>query len=125
MGKMTIKLSMEDGVLSAKFVTDNHQVKSMLESNLALFKQQLESSGIKVEKAEVAVQLGGGTDYNSMAGNSQQQWQFSEPRNTGTVLNNSDYVEGYSHYAGDESGAEDANPLYDDITGDSSVSYIV
>ena len=125
LGKMTIKLSLEEGVLSAKFVTDNQQVKGLLESNLALFRQQLEAAGIKVDKAEVAFQMGGGTDYDSMAGNPQFQWQQGEAGNNGKTLAESVMTQGYSQYAGEELETEEGNPFYDDITGDSSVSYIV
>ncbi len=125
LGKMTIKLSMEDGVLSAKFVTDNHQVKSMLESNLALFKQQLEAAGIKVEKTEVSVQLSGGTDYNSMTGDQQGQWQFSDQAQASLTRSSGVYQDGYADYSNEDLETAVINSLNDEVNEDSSVSYLV
>ncbi len=74
LGKMTIKLLMEDGVLTAKFITDNHNVKSIIESNLAALRASFEAQGIKVEKTEVGVQVNAGNDNGSFQ-NGQQQMQ--------------------------------------------------
>lgn len=60
LGKMTIKLVVEEGVLTARFLTENQQVKHLLESNLNTLRQSLEAQGIRVEKTEVNVQLNNG-----------------------------------------------------------------
>ncbi|NLB87946.1 MAG: hypothetical protein GX790_01775 [Syntrophomonadaceae bacterium] len=60
LGKMAIKIVVEEGILTAKFITDNLQVKHLLESNLNTLRQSLESQGIRVEKTEVNVQLNNG-----------------------------------------------------------------
>ncbi|WP_054694435.1 flagellar hook-length control protein FliK [Syntrophomonas palmitatica] len=75
LGKMTIKVLMEDGVLTARFITDNHQVKQMLESNLPNLKQTLENHGIRVEKTEVNVQLNNGGTYDGYQEGRHDQWQ--------------------------------------------------
>ncbi len=75
LGKMTIKLAMEEGGLTARFITDNLQVKNLLESNLNALKQTLESHGIKVEKTEVNVQLNNGGMFDGSEGNQQDRWQ--------------------------------------------------
>lgn len=126
LGKMTIKLSMEDGVLSAKFVTDNHTVKNMLENNLAMFKQQLDDAGIKVDKAEVSVQVGTGTDYNSAAGDQQGQWQFDQQNQSsaGRQISYSSQ-DGYNNYGSEAEEPISNNPIYDELQGDSSVSYVI
>ena len=36
LGKLTIKVMVEEGAVTARFITDNHQVKQMLEANLGL-----------------------------------------------------------------------------------------
>lgn len=76
LGKMTIKLAMEEGVLTARFLTDNPQVKNLLESNLSTLRQQLESQGIKVEKTEVNVQLNNGGLFDGSEGQPQDRWQY-------------------------------------------------
>jgi len=75
LGKMTIKLVVEEGGLTAKFITDNLHVKNMLESNLHVLKQTLENQGIKVEKTEVNVQLNNGGMFDGSEGNQQEPWQ--------------------------------------------------
>lgn len=60
LGRMTIKLVVEEGILTARFLTENQQVKHLLESNLNSLRQSLEAQGIRVEKAEVNVQLNNG-----------------------------------------------------------------
>lgn len=57
LGKLHINLSIEDGVLTARFHTDNQQVRHMLEGGIGQLKSALENNGIRLEKAEVNVDL--------------------------------------------------------------------
>ncbi|MDD3267782.1 MAG: flagellar hook-length control protein FliK [Syntrophomonadaceae bacterium] len=75
LGKMTIKISVEEGLVTARFITDSHQVKQMLDSNLNTLKQTLEAQGIRVEKTEVNVQLNNGGMFDGSGQNSQESWQ--------------------------------------------------
>ena len=74
LGKMTIKLVLEDGLLTARFITENHQVKHLLDSNLNSLRQSLESQGIRVEKTEVNVQLNNGGLFDGSEGSRQDLW---------------------------------------------------
>lgn len=76
LGKLTIKVVMEEGAVTARFITDNHQVKQMLESNINLLKQSLEAQGMRVERAEVNVQLNNGGLFDGSEGN--RQWMFNQ-----------------------------------------------
>lgn len=78
LGKMTIKLVLEDGLLTARFITENHQVKHLLDSNLNSLRQSLESQGIRVEKTEVNVQLNNGGLFDGSEGSRQDLWE--QPR---------------------------------------------
>ena len=60
LGKMMVTLTVQEGVLTAKFITESHQVKGLLEANMQALKQNLEANGIRVEKAEVGVQVNTG-----------------------------------------------------------------
>ncbi|MDR1615724.1 MAG: flagellar hook-length control protein FliK [Syntrophomonadaceae bacterium] len=73
LGKMMIKVVMEEGALIAKFYTENNQVKALIENNLAMLKQNFEAQGIKVEKTEVNVQVNADSNNNQDARNQQQQ----------------------------------------------------
>lgn len=81
LGKMTIQIAVDDGKVVAKIITSNEHVKNMLAANLDTLRQSLEANGMKVEKAEVNVQLyndGGsftGSDSNGYTLWSQQQQQ--------------------------------------------------
>lgn len=74
LGKMIIKIAVEEGVVTARFITENHQVKQLLESNMAALRQSLESQGIRVEKAEVSVQLNNGGLFDGSENHREQSW---------------------------------------------------
>lgn len=75
LGKVTIKIMLEDGAITAKFITDSHQVKHLLDSNLNTLRQSLETQGMKVEKTEVNVQLSNGGMFDGSQGERQDLWQ--------------------------------------------------
>ena len=74
LGRLTIKVALEDGAVIARLIAENLQVKHMLESNLASLKQSLESQGIKVERAEVSVQLNNGGMFDGSEDSRQYLW---------------------------------------------------
>ncbi len=75
LGKMTIKIAVEEGILTARFLTENHQVKNLLESNLNTLRQSLEAQGIKVEKTEVNVQLNNGGLFDGSENGRESKWE--------------------------------------------------
>jgi len=74
LGKLTIKVMVEEGAVTARFITDNHQVKQMLEANLSMLRQTLESQGMRVERAEVDVQLSNGSLFDGS--HEQRDWNW-------------------------------------------------
>lgn len=58
LGELQMKLVVEDGKVTAQFLTNNNNVKETLENNLMQLKQNLQDQGIKVEK--LSVLIGGG-----------------------------------------------------------------
>jgi hypothetical protein len=77
----------EEGAVTARFITDNHQVKQMLEANLGMLRQTLESHGMKVERAEVDVQLNQGGLFDGSEGQQGWNWGHRLPlRTTGASL---------------------------------------
>lgn len=75
LGKMTIKILADDGVITARFITESHQVKHLLESNMNTLRHSLEAQGIKVEKTEVNVGLNNGGMFDGSPGGRQELWQ--------------------------------------------------
>lgn len=55
LGKLQIRLSAKEGVVSAQFVTQNEVVKGVLETQLIQLKEQFEQQGVKVDAVEVTV----------------------------------------------------------------------
>ncbi len=74
LGKLSIKVLVEDGLVTARFITDNHQVKQMLESNLTHLRQNLENQGLKVDRTEVEVQVGNQQDFSGMSDWNRDNW---------------------------------------------------
>lgn len=55
LGKLTLKLVTENGIVAAKFVAENQQVKQVLESNMQTLKDSLEKQGMSVQSVSVSV----------------------------------------------------------------------
>ena len=76
LGKLTIKVMVEEGVVTARFITESYQVKQMLEANLGSLRHTLESHGMRVERAEVDVQLNNGGLFEGSEG--QDKWNWNQ-----------------------------------------------
>ncbi len=55
LGKVSVQIQESDGVITAKFHTENQVSKEAIESNLIQFKETLREQGIKVDSVEVSV----------------------------------------------------------------------
>lgn len=69
LGRVDLKVTMEGGVLSARIMVDNPQVKAAIEANLPQLRQDLAQQGIALQGMTVG--LGGGRGQQQ-AGDSQQ-----------------------------------------------------
>lgn len=58
LGKLTVKLSSENGVMNASFFAENDKAKLMIESQMAELRKTLESQGIQVQNLTVTVDSG-------------------------------------------------------------------
>ncbi|HAA09630.1 MAG TPA: hypothetical protein DCD98_07690, partial [Syntrophomonas sp.] len=77
----TIKVMVEEGVVTARFITESYQVKQMLEANLGSLRHTLESHGMRVERAEVDVQLNNGGLFEGSEGQDKWNWNQQYPPN--------------------------------------------
>ena len=66
LGNLTIKITMEEGAMTAKVFTENYQIKELLESNLNQLRINLGEKGINVSSLEVNV------------GQQQESFQFQQ-----------------------------------------------
>jgi flagellar hook-length control protein FliK len=64
LGKVQMKLSMENGKLTAKFAVDNEKVLQMLENNRVTLTRQLEQTGLSIENIDIELQQGGHSKEN-------------------------------------------------------------
>lgn len=55
LGEVTIKLSIQEGVVTGKISVENYEIKNMIDNNINQLKESLESKGINVEAFSVSV----------------------------------------------------------------------
>lgn len=122
LGKLTIKIIAEDSGITARFITENSQVKHLLEGNLHTLKQALESQGIKVEKTEVNVQLNNSGMFDGSESERQDLWQQSHSDHS---FRESYYSEEYGYNEGlDELAADDSTRKYG-FREDGSMNFLI
>jgi flagellar hook-length control protein FliK len=55
LGKLSLKIVTEHGIVTAKFMAESHQVKQVLEANMQILKDSLEKQGMTVQNLSVSV----------------------------------------------------------------------
>lgn len=78
LGMISMKMVMEDNVLTAKMKVENESVKNVIEENITELKKSLSDQGIKVEKVEVTFK-----SDNSSSGTSHTFDENRAQRNSG------------------------------------------
>jgi flagellar hook-length control protein FliK len=68
LGELKIHLIMEGGSMKAFLDAPSHQIKQILEANLASLKQSLESQGLQVQDFDVSVGQDRGSNDNQSSG---------------------------------------------------------
>ncbi len=78
LGQLTLKISVDNaGALNAHFISDNAQVRAIIENSLIQLKQELSDAGIKVENVQVYSGLSDGGLMNGQGGGA---WQNQQQR---------------------------------------------
>lgn len=101
LGKLTLKLAVEKGLITAKFVAESYEVKQTLESSFNELKDMLREKGLEVQNFSVSV----GQEKES-GSNSFQQWKEAsrlKARNLNQGLN-------IRYLDGDEAAFMEINP---------------
>ena len=62
LGKLTLKVVLESGLLTAKFETENEKIKEILEKNIEELKSNLNAQGLNVQSLSVSVDSQGDFD---------------------------------------------------------------
>jgi flagellar hook-length control protein FliK len=55
LGKLQLKVTIENEIVTAKFITESQQVKEVIESNLGQLKRDLQANGMQVDTILVSV----------------------------------------------------------------------
>ena len=72
LGELTFKVSVENGVVSASFHSNNPEVRSIIESSLYQLKQEMTSQGLKIDNVGVYAGLGQFSSNGQQSGTNQQ-----------------------------------------------------
>lgn len=85
LGKLELKVVTEQGIVAAKFIAENQQVKEIIETNMQLLKDSLQKQGITVDSVNVQVghdqneyQQQNSYQSNSNRSSSRQKYNNSE-----------------------------------------------
>ena len=90
LGKLTLSIAVEKGLITAKFVAESHEVKQIIESSFNELKDMLNEKGLGVQNLSVSVGQEN-REYNNS--NAFQQWKETVKLN-GRSMNSGNY-EGY------------------------------
>ena len=80
LGNVRIQVAARDGVVTANFLTQNEQVKAVLESQLVELRQSMNEQGIKVEAIEVSVAAHAFEENLSKEGDNSSEYEAREGR---------------------------------------------
>lgn len=64
LGKLSMKIVTENGIITAKFIAESQQVKEVLESNMQLLKDTLEKQGFSIQGFSVSVDSNPSREFN-------------------------------------------------------------
>lgn len=118
LGNLQINLEVVDDVLIARFSTDNLQVKQLLENGLTQLRNQLETSGIRLERAEVNIDLGHQFEGSQHQNESGYQNRQPVPYETTTYYPESVFEDNSLPETG-------GNPIHSTEYTDGSINYLI
>ncbi len=74
LGKLSLKVVTERGIVMAEFVAENEQVKAVLESNMQFLKDALEKQGFNIQECAVSIGQGNTDDKGNNASHDQRRY---------------------------------------------------
>lgn len=87
LGKLTLKIVTENGIVAAKFVAENQQVRQVLETNMQILKDSLEKQGMSIQNVSVSV----GQEGNQNSGQ-REAFQRNQKNGKGYAAEDTIYV---------------------------------
>lgn len=103
LGRISLKVVTENGIVMAKLVAENRQVQQVLETNLQILKDSLEKQGINVQSLSVSVRQDGQQDDGT-----RQQYSGPQRISAGRAITEAGRIEAAG--TGLTSAAAERNP---------------
>ena len=86
LGKLNLVISSRDGIITAQFMAENDVVKSAIENQIVMLKDNFEQQGLKVEAVEVMVQTHGFEMGKNLEGRGDDQQDDADRHRTSRIL---------------------------------------
>lgn len=75
LGKLHLKISLENQLVTAHFLAESQQVKEIIESNLSQLRQKLQATGLQIDKLQVNLgQDGYGSNHQPPRSDQEEVW---------------------------------------------------
>jgi flagellar hook-length control protein FliK len=88
LGELTLKVTVENGAVSASFHSNNSEVRTIIEASLTQLKQELSTQGLKVENVGVYAGLNQSfSNEQQQQAAQQQQIKFKNRRQDESFIN--------------------------------------
>jgi flagellar hook-length control protein FliK len=95
LGEVSLKIAVDNGIVTAHFTAESQRVKEIIESNFEQFKQTLSEQGIEVGQLEVNVGNSGENDESSFARQAFGERNVSSGRVDALKIPDEDESQGY------------------------------
>ena len=86
LGKLNLVITSRDGIITAQFMAENDVVKSAIENQIVMLKDNFEQQGLKVEAVEVMVQTHGFEMGKNLEGRGDDQQDDADRHRTSRIL---------------------------------------
>ena len=103
LGKLNLVISSRDGIITAQFMAENDVVKSAIENQIVMLKDNFEQQGLKVEAVEVMVQTHGFEMGKNLEGRGDDQQDDADRHRTSRILT----LEEINAIIGDDEAADE------------------
>ena len=103
LGKLNLVIASRDGIITAQFMAENDVVKSAIENQIVMLKDNFEQQGLKVEAVEVMVQTHGFVMGKNLEGRGDNSHDDDDRHRTSRILT----LEEINAIIGDDEAADE------------------
>ena len=95
LGKVTLKIAVERGNVTATFLAENQQVKALIESNTGSLREMLQEKGMNISAINVSVNQHSGENSNWQNHNRERNFSRSSGKTAGIANRGDSFVNAY------------------------------